>query len=217
MTNPIQTVTYDQHGNKTAIVDGREVTYLSRSYAHDKGNPCSCASCREEQAEKNEQVTDFEHVRISIMTRTSTGLNDGSYTACKLQSGEMLRSAQHLENQAILVFENKYGTKPGFRTVILTATGPDKPLVLVTNVFGPRPTIDEPTLVKSDKATLPWQSIMELSAPMWWRVLDAHDKVIADNLTDERYARLIAAGLAEFGARLVSMKGSNLFTEKELV
>jgi hypothetical protein len=102
---------------------------------------------------------DFEGIRLAVMTRTSAGLTDHSYAACKLQSGEMLRSASHTDTQAVLIFETKYGNRPGIRTVILTAPCREAHLTLVINTTADAPKTATPDVPKAPKA--PWSSVMD--------------------------------------------------------
>ena len=148
---------------------------------------------------------DLESIRIAILTRTSTGFNDPSYTACKPLSGEILRSASHNDTQGVLVFERKYGNPAGLRTVVLMAPDKDAPLTMVANAVSV-PAVEN---VKKQERIVTAQrtNILEMPAPIWWRVLDSENAVIADNLTNEMWASRIATSLAEFGARLVRMQG----------
>jgi len=102
---------------------------------------------------------DFESIRLAVMTRTSAGLTDHSYSACKLQSGEMLRSASHTDTQAVLIFETKYGNRPGIRTVILSAPCRESHLTLVINTTADAPKTETPVEPKKGPST--WTSVMD--------------------------------------------------------
>ena len=83
---------------------------------------------------------DHEPTRDAIECRAqATGWSDPAPVACRALSGEILRSAQLTDTQGVIVFERKYGERPGYRTVVLTAPDASKPLVLVTNAFADAP------------------------------------------------------------------------------
>lgn len=110
-------------------------------------------------AETLPERPDFEAIRVSIITRTSTGFTDPSYAACKHKSGEILKSASHSETQAVLVFETKYGKTPGYRTVVLTAPDKATKLALVADAFAEKPAVPKEKLARIKLAN--WTSVID--------------------------------------------------------
>lgn len=123
---------------------------------------------KNEQAIEQESVTtelqvrsDFETIRNSIAARCTTDHSDNSWTAVKLQSGEMLLSALRTDTQGIVVFHRKYGKKPGYRTVVL-AMQDDERFHMVTEAFASTlaPTSRPARIVVTKAVTVEQESVM---------------------------------------------------------
>lgn len=148
---------------------------------------------------------DHEATRLAIMARLPVSAwSNPARDVCVPKSGEMLKSTYMTDTQGVLVFEMKYGERPGLRTVVFNADK-DGNLHLTANAIADAPKSD---VVPERIAILRRVNVLEIPLPAWFRVVDENGKTIADNLTDERWARAIAAGLNEFGARLVTMRGA---------
>lgn len=104
-----------------------------------KEAPVETEPTETEPTETLPEVIDLEAIRLSILVRTGTGFTDPSYAACKFQSGELLKSAVHTETVGTIVFEMKYGLKPGYRTVVLTAPDAKSPLKLMIEQITEKP------------------------------------------------------------------------------
>jgi hypothetical protein len=71
----------------------------------------------------------FEEIRQAILDRTGVSAwGTDARKACEPQSGEILKAADIKDTSACLIFEAKYGTKPGLRTVLLSAPDADSDL-----------------------------------------------------------------------------------------
>jgi hypothetical protein len=117
---------------------------------------------------------DHEPTRLAIEARVAAGSawTTTDTSACRVTSGELLRSAHLSDTQGVIVFERKYGERPGYRTVVLTAPDAKSPLRLVTNAFADMPKSTEP----NDRVkTYHTKDVLEVTKPA--------PKVTRDNLT----------------------------------
>lgn len=156
-------------------------------------------------------MDNFEELRLAILDRTAlSAWGTDTRKACELQSGEMLKASSITDTQAVLIFETKYGNKPGLRTVILTAPDAESDLRVVTNMFSAhdKTPVVTPTIAKFRAADI----TVAIELPKWYRLVDAQGNIIADDMP-ERWARCAAAAMSEFGVRLVEMIGSRAHVE----
>jgi hypothetical protein len=149
----------------------------------------------------------FEEIRQAILDRTGVSAwGTDARKACESQSGEILKAADIKDTSACLIFETKYGTKPGLRTVILNAPDKESDLRVTMNMFSAhdKTPVVTPTITKYRAADI----TVAVELPRWYRLVDAQGNIIADDMT-ERWARTAAAAMTEFGVRLVEMVGSS--------
>jgi hypothetical protein len=148
----------------------------------------------------------FEEIRQAIIDRTGVSAwGTDARKACELQSGEMLRAADIKDTSACLVFEIKYGTKPGLRTVILNAPDAESDLRVTMNMFSAhdKTPVVTPTIERYRSADV----TVAVELPRWYRLVDADGRIIADDMSPF-WAQQAATSMAHLGVRLVEMIGS---------
>jgi hypothetical protein len=91
-------------------------------------------------------TNDHEATRLAIMARIPfSAWSNEVRTLCEAKSGELLKSAYHSDTQGVLVYEVKYGSRPGYRTIVLSAPDSESDLHLVTNAFADMPRTEKVT------------------------------------------------------------------------
>lgn len=101
----------------------------------------------------------FENIRQSIAARCVTTASDKGWTDSKPLSGEILKAAMLADTQAVIVFEVKYGEKPGYRTIVYTRPDSTAKFSHVTTAFATRPGLAERVVTKVERAT--WVSVID--------------------------------------------------------
>lgn len=147
-----------------------------------------------------------ERLRCAILERTAlSAWGSDARKACEPRNGETLRAASMSDTQAVLVFTTRYG-KIGTRTVVLASDDKDTNFSLVADAFAEAPKEEKVTpTVARYRAT----NVLEaIELPLYYKVVTSSGEVIADNLKSITWASRIAAGLAEFNTRVVTMQGS---------
>lgn len=155
-----------------------------------------------------------EQNRLAIIARTPiSAWGTDSRKACEPKGGEILKAASISDTQGVLVFETKYGVKHGHRTVVLAAADADDSLTVIADAFAEAPAVGT---VSATVSRYREKNVLEaIEAPVWYRVVDSTGKIISDGMS-EVWARRMAAGLAEFGVRLVEMHGSKAVITEEV-
>ena len=104
------------------------------------------------------EVPNFENIRQSIAARCAT--NDNGWQETKPRSGEILKAAMMGETQAVVVFEVKYGEKPGYRTIVYSRPTPTDKFCLVTSAFATTPQLPK-VVTKVERSS--WKSVIDYS------------------------------------------------------
>jgi hypothetical protein len=148
----------------------------------------------------------FEEIRQAILDRTGVSAwGTDARKACEPQSGEILKAADIKDTSAVLIFEAKYGTKPGLRTVLLSAPDAESDLRVRTNLFAShdKTPVVTPTIERYRSANV----TVAVELPRWYRLVDADGRIIADDMSPF-WAQQAATSMAHLGVRLVEMIGS---------
>jgi hypothetical protein len=148
----------------------------------------------------------FEEIRQAILDRTGVSAwGTDARKACEPQSGEILKAADIKDTSACLIFEAKYGTKPGLRTVLLSAPDADSDLRVTMNMFAShdKTPVVTPTIERYRSADV----TVAVELPRWYRLIDADGRIIADDMSPF-WAQQAATSMAHLGVRLVEMIGS---------